>query len=528
MLRTLLLVLLSMFGCFDAALTDPANPTIACFDAEDCPPELSVCGERLKVCVGLEEPCIDRFGADVLNGSTCTDFSVCIDGACVLARCGDGYRSFDEPCDDGNDVSTDECLSCVVATCGDGFVQAGIEGCDSTPECGPDCQPLPCVDGFTQCNGPAIDICKGGVFERIANCAVLEASCINTETATFCINELNGSCFDGTLVAGCIDSVCNIDTAATGSCTTNACEGPRGACVGQNFQARCFGGASLIIDCASIDAACIEDVGCVSTTDQSCIATRTACDAGEGKFDPCPSDGICPAPFVDTDGNTRTSPRFVLLPSTTLFDITPARDEDCVQFGLAVTHSVKVSATIPSVNCVADGGDPAVEVVDSDGRSVLVVDDVTDRDFCAAAIVSLSPGTYRACAMEAKVDTRTALLNVTLGIEVVETTSVVLPFSTTVAAVSIEPTCFAFELSEPSRVTVDAGGDDRRCLDVASDDAIDTVASLEGQFVDDVTPLRLCGLLTTEDPLSAGTHVACVAAFAAPAGDVPVSIRVVE
>ena len=41
------------------------------------------------------------------------------------AVCGDGEVEGDEPCDDGNDVETDDCLSgCVAAVCGDLVVQA--------------------------------------------------------------------------------------------------------------------------------------------------------------------------------------------------------------------------------------------------------------------------------------------------------------------------------------------------------------------------------------------------------------------
>ncbi|WAS97360.1 DUF4215 domain-containing protein [Nannocystis punicea] len=46
------------------------------------------------------------------------------------AVCGDGIVAPSEPCDDGNDDDTDDCVDCQPAECGDGFVHAGVEQCD--------------------------------------------------------------------------------------------------------------------------------------------------------------------------------------------------------------------------------------------------------------------------------------------------------------------------------------------------------------------------------------------------------------
>jgi cysteine-rich repeat protein len=520
----LLLVSLTV-GCFDAALpATSTTPNIACFTKADCPIELPICIERLGTCIAAGTPCIGLDGEFIVNGNTCGPSNICIDGACIAARCGDSHRSFDEPCDDGNDVDTDGCLTCVLATCGDGILQAGVEVCDSTPRCSADCTPLPCTDGEQQCDDADVEICIDGVFDRLINCAVLQGSCTSVGNSYFCESDLGEPCFDGQLLGACIEGVCNITDAASGVCTANACEGPRGACLGAIFQSRCAGSASLLIDCASIDRPCVENVGCVSTSGQSCIPGRTPCDAGNGLFDPCPLDGLCPPPFVDMDGNTRGAPQLVSLPATNQFDLTPARDEDCVQFTIAVTQSVQVTATMAEVNCVVGQSDPAVEVVDSDGRILLAADDVNDVDLCVGSVVSLPPGSYRACVMESKIGERGVLQNVTLGVEVIATTTVTLPFSTTLATLSVEPTCFSFSLTAASRVTVDAGVNDPRCPNTEVDDPLDTVASLEGKFVDDVGSL-LCAVLTTEDPLPPGRHVACVSSFAFQLGNVPVAIR---
>ncbi len=47
------------------------------------------------------------------------------------ARCGDGHVDAGEPCDDGNSINSDACLTaCKLAVCGDGVVRAGVEACD--------------------------------------------------------------------------------------------------------------------------------------------------------------------------------------------------------------------------------------------------------------------------------------------------------------------------------------------------------------------------------------------------------------
>lgn len=65
------------------------------------------------------------------------------------ASCGDGVLDPDEECDDGNDVSSDACLTtCKSARCGDGVQQLGKEQCDEGEGNGPgrpceaNCRPL--------------------------------------------------------------------------------------------------------------------------------------------------------------------------------------------------------------------------------------------------------------------------------------------------------------------------------------------------------------------------------------------------
>jgi cysteine-rich repeat protein len=69
--------------------------------------------------------------------------------------CGNGIVDPGEECDDGNHISTDNCIDCKLATCGDGFVHAGVELCgDSmtdacTAPSQSTCQVAPCAAAGT-------------------------------------------------------------------------------------------------------------------------------------------------------------------------------------------------------------------------------------------------------------------------------------------------------------------------------------------------------------------------------------------
>jgi len=104
------------------------------------------------------------------DGITWKDIEVCDDAGesmtcnsdCTKASCGDGQinPSANETCDDGNDISSDDCpLSCQPATCGDGYVWDTIETCDdgnNIPNDG--CEP-DCTAGMTyNAEGPQVDV----------------------------------------------------------------------------------------------------------------------------------------------------------------------------------------------------------------------------------------------------------------------------------------------------------------------------------------------------------------------------------
>lgn len=84
---------------------------------------------------------------------------------CMLARCGDGFvREGFEPCDDGNEVDTDACRNdCALPTCGDGEVDRGEE-CDDgngvdSDDCPSVCLFARCGDGFLHAG---VEECDGG------------------------------------------------------------------------------------------------------------------------------------------------------------------------------------------------------------------------------------------------------------------------------------------------------------------------------------------------------------------------------
>ncbi len=111
--------LAALSGCFVGDL-DPAV-ALSC-TGNDCP-DGAVCFAGL--CRSDDDVCFDLDDGDVVvhpDGSACPD-GVCVAGACVAARCGDGFISAGERCD-GDEGCRDDCTRC-----GDGVIDDG-EGCD--------------------------------------------------------------------------------------------------------------------------------------------------------------------------------------------------------------------------------------------------------------------------------------------------------------------------------------------------------------------------------------------------------------
>lgn len=108
--------------------------------------------------------CGDGFKADDEPCDTSGIDTVSCNADCTIPDCGDGHvnRAAAEDCDDGNRSNNDDCPdgvggTCQPARCGDGFSQTGVEGCDdgnrnNNDDCpdgiGGTCQPARCGDGF--------------------------------------------------------------------------------------------------------------------------------------------------------------------------------------------------------------------------------------------------------------------------------------------------------------------------------------------------------------------------------------------
>ncbi len=103
--------------------------------------------------------------------------------------CGDGVVQAGEPCDDGNAVETDACLSnCNLNACGDGFIHVGVEDCDDAntidqDECRNNCAWSICGDGSIRLglnpNEPGYEACDDDNTSNNDSCTnqCREAAC---------------------------------------------------------------------------------------------------------------------------------------------------------------------------------------------------------------------------------------------------------------------------------------------------------------------------------------------------------------
>jgi cysteine-rich repeat protein len=234
---------------------------------------LGACVEPAAViCDGLVCPpgsaCLPGGGcADVAQLAACADLAqgdacvwpgvgdgVCIGGACVLSRCGNGNLDPGEVCDDGNETSGDGCsatctsdetcgngvpdvivgetcdlgpanadapdagcrTTCLLPACGDGITDPGAgEACDQGPDnsdapdgdCRTNCQPARCSDGIVDVE--AGEVCDDGNLAPADGCAY---DCRSDETCgngivDFFVGE---ECDDGALNSDAPDASCRL------------------------------------------------------------------------------------------------------------------------------------------------------------------------------------------------------------------------------------------------------------------------------------------------------------------------------
>jgi cysteine-rich repeat protein len=165
-------------GCsFDPVLEGAVF--VRCGDDGACPTG-STCIVALQRCVPAETECVVGEGDDVTaadDGTSCGAGAICVQGACVTARCGDGFRGRDEACDDGegnSDTRANACrTTCEAASCGDAVVDDD-EVCDDGDDnsattadaCRPDCTRPRCGDGVRDSN----EACDDGNTESGDGC----------------------------------------------------------------------------------------------------------------------------------------------------------------------------------------------------------------------------------------------------------------------------------------------------------------------------------------------------------------------
>ena len=151
---------------FQANVSDDMN--ITCVSGATCPDDWlcqsdrGECVPRTQTCISIDSD--ERTATTAPDGTAC-QAGICIGGACRAPACGDGIRSGEEACDDGNLEDTDACRNdCQVSVCGDGIVFSEIEECDDGNDadddaCLTDCRFNVCGDGQIHVG---VEVCDDG------------------------------------------------------------------------------------------------------------------------------------------------------------------------------------------------------------------------------------------------------------------------------------------------------------------------------------------------------------------------------
>lgn len=199
--RILSVALLANFAVPIGCVLPPiGDALLVCTADADCPTS-QVCVQRVddkKLCRPAGQPCVATIGgltAEQADGTACpgVDNGICLAGACVAARCGDGVVSGDETCD-GSEGCRADC-----SHCGDGVVD-DTELCDDGDDnsdldpgaCRADCVPAACGDGVRDPD----ESCDDGALNDDSRPDACRTSC------------LRATCGDGVIDAGetCDDS----------------------------------------------------------------------------------------------------------------------------------------------------------------------------------------------------------------------------------------------------------------------------------------------------------------------------------
>jgi cysteine-rich repeat protein len=255
-MKRIVVVIASLLTLTGGCVLPPiGDALLVCTADADCPTS-QVCVQRStddnRLCRPAGAPCVATIGgvtAEQPDGTACAEVEdgICVAGACVVARCGDGIVSGDETCDGGDgcradcsrcgdgvvddgeqcdngrlnsDIEPGACrATCVAASCGDG-VRDPTEGCDDGV-LNSDVEPGACR---TNCARPG---CGDGVRDDDEDC---DDGADNSDTApgacrTTCVP---GGCGDGVIDPGevCDDGPGNSDVqpnACRTSCRLPSC-----------------------------------------------------------------------------------------------------------------------------------------------------------------------------------------------------------------------------------------------------------------------------------------------------------------
>ncbi len=156
-MKRVIVALASLVGLAGSGCVLPpiGDALLLCTADADCPSS-QVCVLRTddtRLCRPAGEPCVATVAgvtAEQPDGSACGDVDggICLAGACVAPRCGDGVVSGAETCD-GDEGCRADCSRCGDGTIDDGEVcDDGDDNSDVEPgACRTTCVPAGCGDG---------------------------------------------------------------------------------------------------------------------------------------------------------------------------------------------------------------------------------------------------------------------------------------------------------------------------------------------------------------------------------------------
>jgi cysteine-rich repeat protein len=287
-----------MYSCQDSTTCDDGNP---CNGAETCGP-VTVSGQMGQKC----SP-----GTAEANGTPCGTGMICINSACMMGVCGDGFVTAPEECDDANTVNGDGCdndckYSCVstdpTRNCTPADACAGQGTCnDTTHKCTagtPLTNGTPCGTGNDYCKNSVCTtpVCGNGVIEpgEVCDDGALNGTASDGCTATctyVCVNPMTDcgtppvcekwTCAANHTCAAVADATQNGMTCAAGKvCNNGSCATPSAVCgngIVESGEQCDFGAGNG------------PGTGCESNCTFSCTMVPNSCDDGN----PCNGAETC-------------------------------------------------------------------------------------------------------------------------------------------------------------------------------------------------------------------------------------------